>query len=66
MGHALVAISLTGVEVVHKVPIIPRGIGALGYTTQRPTEDQFLMGRGELENKMAVLLGGEELSCLFY
>jgi cell division protease FtsH len=58
MGHALVAMSLTGVDVVHKVSIIPRGIGALGYTIQRPTEDRFLMTREELENKMAVLLGG--------
>ena len=43
---------------MHKVSIIPRGIGALGYTIQRPTEDRFLMTRQELENKMAVLLGG--------
>ncbi len=43
---------------MHKVSIIPRGIGALGYTIQRPTEDRFLMTREELENKMAVLLGG--------
>jgi cell division protease FtsH len=40
------------------VSIIPRGIGSLGYTIQRPTEDRFLMTRQELENKMAVLLGG--------
>ena len=58
MGHALVAISLPGVDPVHKISIIPRGIGALGYTIQRPTEDRFLMTRDELENKMAVLLGG--------
>ena len=58
MGHALVAMSLPHMDVVHKVSIIPRGIGALGYTIQRPTEDRFLMSRGELENKMAVLLGG--------
>src|SRR3970282_1726261 len=43
---------------VHKVSIIPRGIGALGYTIQRPTEDRFLMTREELESKMAGLLGG--------
>jgi cell division protease FtsH len=43
---------------VHKISIIPRGVGALGYTIQRPTEDRFLMTREELENKMAVLLGG--------
>ena len=58
MGHALVALSLPGVDTVHKISIIPRGIGALGYTIQRPTEDRFLMTRDELENKMAVLLGG--------
>lgn len=58
MGHALVAMSLPGVDKVHKVSIIPRGVGALGYTIQRPTEDRFLMSRNELENKMAVLLGG--------
>jgi cell division protease FtsH len=58
MGHALVAMSLPGSDPVHKVSIIPRGVGALGYTIQRPTEDRFLMSREELENKMAVLLGG--------
>ena len=58
LGHALVALSLPGVDPVHKVSIIPRGIGALGYTLQRPTEDRFLMSIQELENKMAVLLGG--------
>ena len=58
MGHALVALSLPGSDPVHKVSIIPRGVGALGYTIQRPTEDRFLMTREELENKMAVLLGG--------
>jgi cell division protease FtsH len=58
MGHALVAMALPGSDPVHKVSIIPRGVGALGYTIQRPTEDRFLMTREELENKMAVLLGG--------
>src|SRR5467141_5443015 len=58
MGHVLVALALPGVDPVHKVSIIPRGIGALGYTIQRPTEDRFVMTREELENKMAVLLGG--------
>ncbi|WP_460426435.1 ATP-dependent zinc metalloprotease FtsH [Azotobacter armeniacus] len=58
MGHALVAMALPGMDMVHKVSIIPRGMGALGYTIQRPTEDRFLMTREELENKMAVLLGG--------
>jgi cell division protease FtsH len=58
MGHTLVALSLPGVDPVHKVSIIPRGVGALGYTIQRPIEDRFLMTKEELENKMAVLLGG--------
>jgi cell division protease FtsH len=58
LGHALVASALPGADPVHKISIIPRGIGALGYTIQRPTEDRFLMTRDELENKMAVLLGG--------
>ncbi|HEY7384002.1 MAG TPA: ATP-dependent zinc metalloprotease FtsH [Beijerinckiaceae bacterium] len=58
MGHALAALALPGVDPVHKVSIIPRGVGALGYTIQRPTEDRFLMTREELENKMVVLLGG--------
>ena len=58
MGHALVAMSLPGSDPVHKISIIPRGVGALGYTIQRPTEDRFLMTREELESKMAVLLGG--------
>jgi cell division protease FtsH len=58
MGHALVAFTLPGTDPVHKVSIIPRGVGSLGYTIQRPTEDRFLMTREELESKMAVLLGG--------
>jgi cell division protease FtsH len=58
MGHALVAAGQPGCDPVHKVSIIPRGIGALGYTIQRPTEDRFLMTREELLAKMSVLLGG--------
>ncbi len=58
IGHALVALSLPGSDVVHKVSIIPRGIGALGYTLQRPLEDRYLMTREELENRICVLLGG--------
>lgn len=58
MGHALVAMMTPGADAVHKISIIPRGIGALGYTIQRPTEDRFLMTTTELEDKMAVLLGG--------
>ncbi len=66
MGHALVALALPGADPVHKVSIIPRGVGALGYTIQRPTEDRFLMTREELENKMAVLLGGRASEHVIY
>jgi cell division protease FtsH len=66
MGHAIVALSLPGTDPVHKVSIIPRGIGALGYTIQRPTEDRFLMTRDELENKMMVLLGGRAAELVVY
>ncbi|WP_447979784.1 ATP-dependent zinc metalloprotease FtsH [Candidatus Nitrospira bockiana] len=58
VGHALVALSIPGSDAVHKISIIPRGIAALGYTMQVPTEDRFLMTKTELENKIAVLLGG--------
>jgi cell division protease FtsH len=58
MGHALVAASLPGVDPVQKVSIIPRGVGALGYTMQRPTEDRFLLAASELKNRIAVLMGG--------
>jgi cell division protease FtsH len=58
LGHALVNLALSRWEVVHKVSIIPRGIAALGYTIQMPTEERFLMTRRELEDKIAVLLGG--------
>jgi cell division protease FtsH len=58
MGHALVALVLPGTDPVHKISIIPRGIGALGYTMQRPTGDRYLVRRSELENRIAVLFGG--------
>jgi cell division protease FtsH len=66
MGHAFVAAALPGSDPVHKISIIPRGIGALGYTIQRPTEDRYLMTREELENKMAVLLGGRAAEHLVF
>jgi cell division protease FtsH len=66
MGHALVAATLPGVDAVHKVSIIPRGVGALGYTMQRPTEDRFLLGRQELENRIAVLMGGRAAEALIF
>jgi cell division protease FtsH len=65
-GHAIVAMALPGVDRVHKVSIIPRGVGALGYTIQRPTEDRFLMTREELINKIAVLLAGRAAEKLIY
>jgi cell division protease FtsH len=58
VGHALVAALTPGCDVVHKISIIPRGLAALGYTQQRPTEDRYLMSRQELLSKIDVLLGG--------
>lgn len=58
LGHAMVGLALPGLDTVHKISIIPHGVGALGYTIQRPTEDRYLMTRAELEHKMAALLGG--------
>ncbi|WP_454619706.1 ATP-dependent zinc metalloprotease FtsH [Bradyrhizobium cenepequi] len=66
MGHALVAASLPGVDPVQKVSIIPRGIGALGYTMQRPTQDRFLLTVSELKNRIAVLLGGRASERLIF
>ncbi|MFQ5803935.1 MAG: ATP-dependent zinc metalloprotease FtsH [Candidatus Methylomirabilales bacterium] len=57
-GHALVAASLPHADPVHKVSIIPRGIAALGYTVQLPTEDRYLLTRSELLDRLTVLLGG--------
>ena len=65
-GHALVAALTPLTDPVHKISIIPRGIAALGYTEQRPTEDRYLMGRAELLSRVDVLLGGrvaEQLIC---
>ncbi|MEM8836575.1 MAG: ATP-dependent zinc metalloprotease FtsH, partial [Pseudomonadota bacterium] len=58
MGHALAAAQTPGSDAVHKVSIIPRSIGALGYTLQRPTEDRFVITLDELKNRMVVLLAG--------
>ena len=66
MGHALVAASLPGVDPVHKVSIIPRGVGALGYTMQRPTEDRFVLARHDLANRIAVLMGGRASEALIF
>jgi cell division protease FtsH len=66
MGHALVAASLPGIDPVQKVSIIPRGVGALGYTMQRPTEDRFLLAASELKNRIAVLMGGRAAEQLIF
>jgi len=58
LGHALVAASIPGADPIHKVSIIPRAIGSLGYTMQRPTEDRYVITAGELTDRMAVLMGG--------
>jgi cell division protease FtsH len=58
IGHALVAMSLPGTDPVRKISIIPRGIAALGYTMQVPTEDRYLLSKTELLNRIATLLGG--------
>ncbi len=65
-GHALVAMALPGQDQVQKISVIPRGIAALGYTLQLPTEDRFLMTEGELKSKIAVLLGGRAAEEIVY
>lgn len=66
VGHALTSMGLPGTDPVYKISIIPRGIGALGYTMQRPTEDRFLMTKEELVYKIAVLLGGRAAEHLVF
>ncbi len=66
VGHALVAMSIPGGDAVHKISIIPRGIAALGYTMQLPTEDRFLMTVSELKNRIAILLGGRAAEEVIY
>jgi cell division protease FtsH len=65
VGHAVIG-ALETDEPVHKISIIPRGIGALGYTIQLPTEDRYLMTKTELLNKIAVLLGGRASEEVFF
>ena len=65
LGHATVALALGSADKVHKVSIIPRGMGALGYTIQRPTEDRYTLDEAEILNKIAVLLGGRAAEKLF-
>ncbi len=66
MGHALVAFSVPRADPVHKVTIIPRGIAALGMTYQLPTEDRYILRRSELEDRIAVLLGGHVAEEMVY
>jgi len=66
VGHALVATSLPHADPVHKVTIIPRGVGALGATYQLPLEDRYLLTRSELEDRIAVLLGGRAAEEVVY
>lgn len=66
VGHALVAALTPGSEPVHKISIIPRGLAALGYTQQRPTEDRYLMSENELLAKIDVLLGGRVAEEIFF
>ncbi|MBX9690987.1 MAG: ATP-dependent zinc metalloprotease FtsH [Cyanobacteria bacterium] len=66
MGHALVSLSLSNMEPIQKISIIPRGISALGYTLQKPTEDRYLMSKEELESKMTVLMGGRAAEALVF
>jgi cell division protease FtsH len=66
IGHALVASSVPNADPVHKVTIIPRGVGALGATYQLPLEDRYLLTRSELEDRIAVLLGGRVAEEIIY
>ncbi|MEX2367262.1 MAG: ATP-dependent zinc metalloprotease FtsH, partial [Pseudohongiellaceae bacterium] len=66
MGHAIVAMTLNPDQVIQKVSVIPRGIGALGYTIQRPSDDRFLQSRHELQNRMAILFAGRAAEKLIF
>jgi len=65
-GHALVALSVKNADPLHRVSIIPRSIGALGYTLQLPTQERFLMTRPQLDDQIAVLLGGRTAEEIHY
>ena len=66
MGHALVALATPGADPVQKVSIIPHGLGALGYTLQRPAEDRYIATQDELEAKLTVMLGGRAAELLAF
>jgi cell division protease FtsH len=57
-GHSLLSLYLPNVDPLHKVSIIPRGVGALGYTMQLPTQDRYILSKSELLDRLCVLLGG--------
>jgi cell division protease FtsH len=65
-GHALISFLVPGTDKLQKVSIIPRGLGALGYTLQRPTEDRFVMTYSELQNKLAGLLAGRSAEAIVF
>ena len=66
MGHALAASTLPAMDPVHKVSIVPRAIGSLGYTLQRPTEDHFLISCQTLKDRIVVLMAGRAAEDLVY
>jgi len=66
LGHALTALALPGADRVHKVSIVPRGVGALGYTLQRPADDRHVLRRAELVDRLTVLLGGRAAEQLVF
>jgi cell division protease FtsH len=66
MGHALVAMAIPGSDPVHKVSIVPHGLGALGFTLQRPTEDRYIATRRELEGRLTVLLAGRAAELVMF
>ncbi len=66
MGHAIVGYAFNKDDKVHKVSIIPHGIGSMGYTIQHPTEDRYLMTKEDLENKMAVFMAGRASEMLIF
>lgn len=66
LGHALTALALPGTDRVHKVSIVPHGVGALGYTLQRPNEDRHVLRRAELIDKITVQLGGRAAERLVF
>ncbi|MCI0423155.1 MAG: ATP-dependent zinc metalloprotease FtsH [Acidobacteria bacterium] len=65
-GHALVALSMRHADPVHRVSIIPRSIGALGHVLQLPTQEKFLLTQPELEDRLAVMLGGRVAEDIIY